>query len=171
MNKNPDFIFINGGLSTNIFLRETIIKNLKKSNYEITFLGNPSVNVMKGAINYELHPNSIIKRIVPVNIYVESYGKEGVEYILFFKRGESVFSEEEIIHKIYINEDSDIKINYYFDDNEDEILLLKILELPDNIDGDIILKMKFNSNINATIIDKKTNYEKNYLIFYPYQEL
>ena len=171
LDKNPDFVFINGGLNTNIFLRETIIKNLEKSNYEITFLDNPSVNVMMGAINYGLYTNSIIKRIVPVNIYIESYRKEGVEYILFFKRGESVFSEEEIIHKIYINEDSDIKIYYSFEDNENEVLLLKILELPDNIEGDIILKMKFNSNINATIIDKKTNYEKNYLIFYPYQEL
>ena len=46
-----------------------------------------------------------------------------------------------------------------------------ILKVPIDIDGDIILKMKFNSNINATIIDPKTNYVKNYLIFYPSQEL
>ena len=41
---------------------------------------------------------------------------------------------------------------------------MRILKVPIDIDGDIILKMKFNNNINVTIIDQKTNYEKNYLI-------
>ena len=170
LDKNPDFIFINGGFSTNIFLRETIIKNFEKSHYEITFLDNPNFNVMRGAINYGLYPNSIIKRIAPINIFVESYEKEGIKYIMFFKRGESVFSEDKITHIIYPSENKRIKIYYSFGENKNKVKL-RILKVPIDIDGDIILKMKFNNNINVTIIDQNTNYEKNYLIFYPSQEI
>ena len=126
-------------------------------------MDNPNVNVMRGAINYGLYPNSIIKRIAPINIFVESYEKEGIKYIMFFKRGESIFSEEEITHIIYPSENRSIKIYYSFGENKNKVKL-RILKLPIDIDGEIILKMKFNNNINVTIIDQKTNYEKNYLI-------
>ena len=186
-----DLIVFTGGFSNNNIFRERIEEYKKGHNFEIIFMKEPQLSVMKGAALFGLNPNQILKRIIPITLGVISYEKINpneicddeyldinnnikrcYQYLIFIKKNESIETNKIINHIIYIK----YKRIYIFYSYENKITKdnKKVLGYVDAIFNDsnhdiksINLNMTFTNYINVSIIGNNFTVQNSSLLMYP----
>ena len=194
MSSNPDSLIFTGGFSSNQIFREKINSYFDGAHSEVIFLNEPQETVMRGAALFGLRPTQIKKRIIPISIAIESYSKkffkekcskenkeenminEGIEYITFFQKEKSAYSDKIVTHIIYPTNPYKIIIYYSNKENIDNSNKreLDYFNIEDNdiplCNKTIIVSMKFSNYINVTVTEESINHEihrTNKLISYP----
>ena len=187
-----DLIVFTGGFSNNVIFKKCI-EQYQQGNYaEVAFMKEPQSSVMKGAALFGLKPTQIIRRIVPITIWIESYEKkeekEGDkndnEYtdekneirckknIKYIQKRESIETNTIIEHKIHpLNERIIIYYNYeseITDENKKELGYIDtpLSDIPLE-ERSLKIQMKFSNYVNVAIIDENQNQENSILLSYP----
>ena len=187
-----DLIVFTGGFSNNVIFKKCI-EQYQQGNYaEVAFMKEPQSSVMKGAALFGLKPTQIIRRIVPITIWIESYEKKEEkeddkcdhEYIdvkneiicqkniKYIQKRESIETNTIIEHKIHpLNERIIIYYNYeseITDENKKELGYIDtpLSDIPLE-ERSLKIQMKFSNYVNVTIIDENQNQENSILLSYP----
>ena len=194
MTSTPNALIFTGGFSSNKIFRERINNYFDGASSDVVFLNEPQETVMRGAALFGLRPTQIKKRIIPISIAIESYSKKSfeekcsieskgeniynkrIDYITFFKKGKSAYTDQIIKYVIYPTNSNEIKIYYSNQENVDNSNKRELgsINISKNFiplcNRTIIVSMKFSNYINVTVTDESSDHsvhETSKLISYP----